>query len=184
MKSDTMKLRAILGTFLITAFVVTVAFFELDWIRIESLWFVFPFATIRISTVITAVWGFSLVLFLSKTKIWKSVYYSLLAVIFSMGLYEIVWYYSAAALRGYDLRVFQFAALFGWVLLGIREVFHKRPPRISVVLYGVYAVSMIIWIGTGFQSNDLGNSTFSTSGEVLNIISKFALTTAYSLHIA
>ncbi len=184
MKSNIKALEAVLCTFLITAFVVAVSFIEPSWIKIDRIWFVSPFVGIRISTVITAILGFSLVLFLSKRKIWKSVYYSLLAVIFSMASYETVWYYSAAALRGYDLRIWEFAALFGWVLLGIREVLHKRPPKISTALYVVYAVSMIIWIATGLHSNDLGNTTFSTTGEALNILSKFALTTAYALHIA
>ena len=81
------------------------------------------------------------------------------------------------------MRIFQFAALFGWVLLGIREVFTKRPSKLSTVFYGVFAISMVIWIGTGFQFNDLGNSSFSVSGEILNVVSKAALFIAYALHI-
>jgi len=78
----------------------------------------------------------------------------------------------------------QFAALFGWVLLGIREVYRKRPPKISVVLYGILAISFFIWIGTGFRFNDLGNPSFSIPGEILNIISKTSLFFAFAFHIS
>lgn len=164
---------------LVTLFVMV----ETKWVKIESLWFVFPFSEIRISTVVTAIACFALVLFLQRKNTLKSIYYALLTVIFSMGLFEIVWYYSAAAFRGWDLRIFQFAALFGWVLLGIREVYQKRPSKLSTVLYVVFAVSVLMWIGTGFGFNDLGNSSFSVSGEILNVVSKAALFIAYALHI-
>jgi hypothetical protein len=75
-------------------------------IKIEKIWFVFPIMTIRISTVITAMFSFMLVLFLKRNKSYKAFYYASLAVIFSMGLYEIVWYYIAAGIRGYEMRIF------------------------------------------------------------------------------
>ncbi len=56
---------------------------------------------------------FVLVLFLQRENTLKSIYYALLAVIFSLGLFEILWYYTAAAFRGGNLEIFQFAALFG-----------------------------------------------------------------------
>lgn len=164
---------------LVTLFVMV----ETKWVKIESLWFVFPFSGIRISTVVTAIACFALVLFLQRKNTLKSIYYALLTVIFSMGLFEIVWYYSAAAFGGWDLRIFQFAALFGWVLLGIREVYQKRPSKVSTGFYVVFAVSVLMWIGTGFGFNDLGNSSFSVSGEILNVVSKAALFIAYALHI-
>ena len=153
------------------------------WVKIDNIWFIFPLFEIRISTVVTAIACFALVLSLQRRNTLKSVYYASLAVIFSMGLYEIVWYYTAAAFRGWDLRIFQFAALFGWVLLGIREVFRKRPSKLSRVLYGVFVISILIWIGMGFQFNYVGNSSFSISGEILNVVSKAALFIAFALHI-
>jgi hypothetical protein len=100
-----------------------------------------------------------------------------------MGLFEILWYYSAAAYRGWDLRIFQFAALAGWVLLGIREVFHTHPPKVSIVLYSIFVIALTIWLAIGFPFNDLGNSSFSVSGEILNELSKTALFFAYTFHI-
>jgi hypothetical protein len=61
-----------------------------------------------------------------------------------MGLFEIFWFYSAATLIGWDLRSLQFAALFGWVLLGIREVYNKRPPKLSILFYLAFIVSMTV----------------------------------------
>jgi len=152
-------------------------------IKIESLWFIFPFMTIRISTVITAIFSFVIVLFLQQKTTYKTFYYALLAAIFSMALYEIVWYYIAVGFRGYEPRIFQFAALLGWVLLGVREVISKRPSRLSTGLYGVFLISMLLWVSSGFEFNDSGNSSFSISGELLNVVSKAALAFAYALHI-
>ena len=151
--------------------------------KIESLWFVFSLAEIRISTLIVAIVCFAFVLFLQRRNTLKSLYYAFLAVIVPMALFEIIWYYSAAAFNGYDLRIMQFAALFGWVLLGISAVFHTRPQRISLVLYGIFVISFAIWLGTGFKFNYPGSSSFSFFGEVLNVVSKTALFLAYAFHI-
>jgi hypothetical protein len=151
--------------------------------KIESLWFIFPLSGIRVSTVVTAIACFAIVLFFQRRSTLKSVYYALLAVIVPMALFEIMWYYSAAAFRGWDLRIMQFAALFGWVLLGISVIFRYRPPKISILLYGIFAISFAIWLGTGFTFNDIGNSSFSASAEVLNVVSKGALFFAYAFHI-
>jgi hypothetical protein len=168
----------------VLAVVVTlVVMVETNWAKIEDLWLIFPLSGIRISTVVTAISCFALVLFLQRGNTLKSIYYASLAVIFSMGLFEIIWYFTAAAFRGWDLRIFEFAALSGWVFLGIREVYKKRSSKLSTMLYGVFVVSMVIWIGTGFQFNDAGNPSFSVSGEILNVISKAALFIAYALHI-
>jgi hypothetical protein len=151
--------------------------------KIEKLWFIFPLSGIRISTLAAGIACFAIVLFLQRRNTLKSVYYALLAVIVPMALFEIMWYYSAAAFNGWDLRVMQFAALFGWVLLGINTVFRKRPPRISLILYGIFAISFAIWLGTGFKFNYLESPTFSFSAEVFNVLSKTALLFAYAIHI-
>ncbi len=154
-----------------------------DFVKIEKYDFVFPLSAIRVSTVITAIASFGIVLFLQRRNTLKSIYFASLTVIFSLGLYEIVWWYTGVGLRGFDLRIFPFAALFGWVFLGIREVFRKPVPKFSILLYGVFAVSMVIWIGIGFPFNYLGDPSFSISGEILNVVSKAALFIAYALHI-
>ena len=46
-----------------------------------------------------------------------------------------------------------------------------------------FAISFAIWLGTGFTFNDLGNSSFSVLGEVLNVVSKGSLFFAYAIHI-
>lgn len=151
--------------------------------KIESLWFVFPLSGIRISTLITSIICFAIVLFLQRRNMLKSIYYAILAVIVPMALFEILWYYSAALLNGWDLKIMQFAALFGWVLLGIREVYRKRPLRISILLYALFVFSFVTWLGTGFKFNDLSNPSFSLSAEVLNVVSKCALFFAFAFHI-
>jgi uncharacterized protein with PQ loop repeat len=151
--------------------------------RTESIWFIFPLSGIRVSTVATAIACFAIVLFLQRRNTLKSVYYALLAVIFPLALFEIMWYYSAAAFRGWDLRITEFAALFGWVLLGINAIIHKSPSRISILLYGIFAFSFAIWLATGFVFNDLSNSLFFVSAEILNVVSKGALFFAYAFHI-
>ncbi len=168
----------VISVLIILAFVVLTGF-----AKAESLWFVFPLFEIRISTVATAVSCFAIVLFLQRRHTLKSIYYALLAVIFPMALFEIIFYYSGAPLMGWDLRIFEFAALFGWVLLGIREVLYKRPPKISIILYGVFVFSFAIWLGTGLDFNGAGYSSFSTIGEILNVISKSALFFAYAVQI-
>lgn len=151
--------------------------------KIESLWFVFPLSGIRVSTVVTSISCFAIVLFLQRGNTLKSIYYAFLAIIVPMATFEIMWYYSAAAFRGWDLRIMQFAALFGWVALGISAVFHKRPPRISTILYGIFAISFAIWLGTGFTFNDLSNPSFSLSAEFFNVVSKGTLFFAYAFHV-
>jgi hypothetical protein len=151
--------------------------------KIESYWFVFPLSGIRVSTVATAIACFAIVLFLQIRYTFKSVYNAFLAVIFPLALFEIMWYYSAAAFRGWDLRIMEFAALFGWVLLGIIAVIRKTPSKTSILLYGIFVSSFAIWLATGFAFNDLGNSSFSISAEILNIVSKGALFFAYAFHI-
>jgi hypothetical protein len=177
--------QEILKSILIVATVLTIIAFIVatGFAKIESLWFIFPLSGIRISTLIVAIACFAFVLFLQRRNTLKSLYYALLAVIVPMALFEIIWYYSAAAFNGYDLRIMQFAALFGWVLLGISAVFHTRPQRISLVLYGIFAISFAIWLGTGFKYNDTGSPSFSFLGEVLNVGSKTALFLAYAFHI-
>ncbi len=152
-------------------------------VRIENLWLIFPLSGIRVSTVATALVCFVIVLFMQRRNTLKSLYYALLAVIVPMALFEIIWWYSAVAFNGYDLRILQFAALFGWILLGISAVFHKLLPRISIVLYGIFAISFPLWIGTGFKFNYLGSPSFSFFGEVFNLVSKTALFLAYAFHI-
>lgn len=167
-------------------FSMVVSFFGMlltNIIRIESLWVIFPFMTMRISTMVTTILSFVLVLFLQQKTRYKLFYYAVIAVFFSMSLYEFVWYYIAAGFRGWNLRIFPFAALLGWVFLGIREVVSKRPSRLSMLLYTVFVISMLLWAGTGFEFNDLGNPSFSISGEILNVTSKAALAIAYALHI-
>ena len=177
-------LQIVKPALIVLAVVITlVIMVEIGWAKIDDLWVIFPASGIRISTVVTAISCFALVLFLQRANTLKSVYYASLAVVFSMGLFEIIWYFTAAAFRGWDLRVFEFAALSGWVFLGIREVYRKRPSKLSTALYGVFAVTMIIWIGTGFQFNDAGNPSFSISAEILNVLSKATLFIAYALHI-
>jgi len=151
--------------------------------KVESLWFVFPLSGIRISTLITAIICFAFVLLLQRRNTLKSIYYAILTVIVPMALFEILWYYSAALLNGWDLRIMQFAALFGWVLLGIREVYRKRPSRISILFYALFGFSFVIWLGTGFKFNDLGNPSFSLAAEIINVVSKGALFFAFALHI-
>jgi hypothetical protein len=152
-------------------------------VTVDGIWFVCPIANIRVSTLVTAVFCFTLVLFLQGKLLWKPLYYALLAVIFFLGLYEIVWYYLAAYSFGYELRIFQFAALSGWVLLCLKEVYPKKPPKISIVLYGLFVVTMVLWVATGFEVNNLGEAQFSVTGEVFNAASKVALALAYAVHI-
>jgi hypothetical protein len=151
--------------------------------KINSLWFVFPLSGIRISTAATAISCFAVVLFFQRRSTLKSLYYALLAVIVPMAAFEILWYYSAAAFRGWDLNIMQFGALFGWVLLGIAVIFHRKPPRISLLLYGLFVVTFAIWVATGFAFNDLGDSSFSVSAEFFNVVSKGALFFAYAFHV-
>ena len=151
--------------------------------KIESFWFIFPFSGIRISTLTAALVCFTVVLFLQKKHTWKSIYYAFLAFIVPMALFEVFWYYSAALLNHWDWRIMQFVALFGWILLGIREVYRTRPPRISLLFYAFFIFSFAIWLGTGFKFNDLNSQSFSLSAEALNVFSKTALFFAFALHI-
>jgi hypothetical protein len=156
-----------------------------NFAKVEGLWFVFPYVgAVRISTVVTALACFMLVLFLTRKNGLKSVYYASLAVVFSMGLYELVWWNSAVVLANWEPRNWAFAALLGWVFLGVREVFRTRPPTISIALYGTYVVSMITWIGLGFKFSVFGTSTYNFAGETFNLISKLSLPIAYAFHIA
>jgi hypothetical protein len=84
-------------------------------------------------------------------------------------------------LAGYEPRIFEFAALFGWVLLSIRKVYHKRPPRVSMALYGASVVSIILWVATGFEVNFTQRPDIHILGEVFSVMSKTAL--AFALHI-
>jgi hypothetical protein len=67
------------------------------------------------------------------------------------------------------------------VLLGIREVYHKRPPRVSMALYGASVVSIILYVATGFEVNFTQHPDIHILGEVFNVMSKTAL--AFALHI-
>ncbi len=185
LKELTQKQREIVKPVLIVGAVLIVLalMVSVGFAKIESLWFIFPLSGIRVSTLTAVIACFALVLFLQRRNTLKSVYYAVLAVIVPMALFEIMWYYSAAAFNGWDLRIMQFAALFGWVLLGIVTVYHKRPPKISIILYGIFVISFAIWLGTGFKFNDLGSPSFSLSAEVLNVVSKTALLFAYAIHI-
>ena len=176
----------------ITAFVLVVGlsvlalfvFFSYK-IKVEGLWFVFPnLGSIRVSTVVVAVICFLLVLILTRKNGLKSVYYAALAVIFSIGLYELVWYNTAVILNGWEQRNWEFVALLGWVFLGAREVFRTKPPKISFALYAVFVGSMIIWVSLGFKFNVPGATSYDFVGESLNVISKFSLPIAYAFHIA
>ncbi len=168
---------------LVVSFVV-LAFLS-SQVKVEGLWFVFPFSnSIRISTVATAVACFMLVLFLTRKKGLKSIYYASLAVIFSLALYELVWFNLAVLLNGWGPRIWEFLALLGWVFLGLREVFRTKPPRISIVLYSIFVASMIVWLGFGFKFNVPGTTSYDFLGEALNVVSKVSLPIGYAFHIA
>jgi hypothetical protein len=153
-------------------------------IKIEGLWFIFPYInSIRVSTVTTAVACFMLVLFLTRKKGFKSLYYASLAVIFSTGLYEVVWFNLGVLLYGWGPRILEFSALLGWVFLGLREVFRTKPPRISIALYSIYVGSMIAWVTLGFKFNVSGTTNYDFIGETLNVVSKFSLPISYAFHI-
>ena len=186
MKELKQKLKETVKPVLIIAAVllVLVVMVAIGFARIESLWFIFPLSGIRVSTVAAAIACFAFVLFLQRQNTLKSVYYAFLAVIVPMALFEIIWYYSAAAYRGWDLKIMEFGALFGWVLLGIITVIRIKPPKISIFLYGIFAFSFAMWLASGFAFNDLGNSSFSVSAEILNILSKSTLFFGYAFHIA
>jgi hypothetical protein len=177
--SDLIKTTLILA-FLLIALAVMLA---TGWVKIENLWFIFPFSGIRISTLVAAIACFALVLFLQRKNTVKSVYYAFLSVVFALGLYEILWFYSAAAYRAWDLRIFQFAALAGWVLLGVREVYRTRPPRISILFYILFMVSFAVWLAIGLPFNISNGESFSVPGEILNELSKTALFFAFGFHI-
>jgi hypothetical protein len=151
--------------------------------NVESLWFDLSLSGIRISTLASAFVCFGLVLFMQRRSTLKSVYYAVLAVIVPMAAFEIMWYYSAMAFRGWDPKIMQFAALFGWVLLGIAAVIHTKPSKTSLLFYAAFVVVFAVWIATGFHFNDLGNPTFNVSAEVFNVVSKGALFFAYAFHV-
>jgi|WetSurMetagenome_2_1015567.scaffolds.fasta_scaffold38919_4 hypothetical protein len=154
-------------------------------VKIEGLWFVFPFSnSIRVSTVVTAIACFMIVLFLTRKKGLKSIYYASLAVIFSIGLYELIWFNLAVLLGRWGPKILEFSALLGWVFLGLREVFRTKPPRISIALYSIYVASMIAWVSLGFKFNIPGTSNYDFIGETLNVVSKFTLPIGYAFHIA
>jgi len=178
-KSDLIKPTLILA-FLLIALAVMLA---IGWVKVESLWFVFPLSGIRISTLVAAIACFAFVLFLQRRNTLRSVCYASLAVIFALGLFEILWFYSAAAYRIWDLRIFQFAALAGWVLLGVREVYRARPPNVSIIFYILFAVSFTAWMAIGLPFNILNGESFSVPGEILNELSKTALFFAFGFHI-
>jgi hypothetical protein len=150
---------------------------------VNTLWIDQPPVQLRVSTAVTAALCFALVLSLQDKIRAKSVYYAFLAVIFWLGLYEIVWYYTAVPFYGYDLRLFEFAGLFGWVLLGVKEVYHTRPPKIAIALYGVFALTMGLWVAAGFRVNFLEKADINMASEAFNVVSKGALAFAFALHI-
>ncbi len=179
-KSDLIKPTLILASLLIALTVMLAT----RYAKIENLWFIFPFSGMRISTLVAAIVCFALVVFLQRKSTLKSVYYAFLAVIFALGLFEILWYYSAAAYRSWDLRIFQFAALAGWVLLGVREVYRTRPPKISILFYVLFVVSFSVWLAIGLPFNISNGESLSVPGEILNELSKTALFFAFGFHIS
>jgi hypothetical protein len=106
-----------------------------------------------------------------------------LSVIFFLGLYEIIWYQIAAHFFHYNLRIFEFMALAGWVFLCVREIYPNKPPKISLVFYALFVIIMVLWVGTGFAVNNSETPTFSISGEAFNVTSKTALAIAFAYHI-
>jgi hypothetical protein len=112
-KLKTRNMQIIVPTLIVLAILVAlIVMVQTKWVRIESLWFVFPFSGIRISTLFTAIACFALVLFLQRENTLKSIYYALLAVIFSLGLFEMVWYYTAAAFWGMEFGDFSVCCAF------------------------------------------------------------------------
>ncbi len=174
-----------LGVFLfaVTVLAVFAALLAANIISVVGIWLVFPISNLRISTFVTILFCFLLVLFMQGKIFWRPLYYAVLAVIFFLGLYEIVWYNFAVHYSGFEPRYFEFAALAGWVLLCIREVYPTKPPKLSIALYVLFAVCMVLWAETGFQVNYLGNAEFSFTGEAFNVISKAALAIAFAIHI-
>jgi hypothetical protein len=72
-------------------------------VKVEGLWFNFQVSSIRITTVATAFLSFALVLFLQGKVAPKPLYYAVLAAIFFLALYEIVWYNLAVYFLGLEL---------------------------------------------------------------------------------
>lgn len=172
-----------IGFFVLVIIVIFFVLTATGLFTFEGLWLVTSTSNIRISTVITIIFCFTLVLALQGKIFWRPLYYAILAIIFSLGLYEIVWYNMAVYYSHFDPRVFEFSALTLCVLFCIKEVYPQKPPRLSIVLYGIFIICMILWGETGFKVNYLGDANFSTTGEVFNIVSKASLAIAFAIHI-
>ena len=154
-------------------------------VKIEGLLLVFPYSnSIRASTVAIAVACFILVLFLTRKTGLKSLYYASLAVIFSIGLYEIVWFNLAVVLDGWGRRIWEFTALLGWVFFGFKRGVPNQPPQISIALYCIYVVSMIAWISLGFKFNVPRTTSYDFVAETLNVVSKVSLPIGYAFHLS
>ncbi len=185
MKRKTRDIEILRTLLIISTIIVVLLLLSVSGImKVEGIWFISPLITIRVSTVITAILCFSLVLFEQQKKLWKSLYYAGLAVIFSMGLYEFVWYNIAVVMKGLPVILFPFAALLGWVFLGVKEVYKVRPSKISIALYVVFVATMVFWVLIGLNFNYLGTSSFSWIDEFLNVVSKGAITFGYATHIS
>jgi len=171
------------GLIISAVFIIFILSYITGFTKISGIYFVFPILDMRITTGFSAIFCFSIVVFLQRRRTLASIYYAIVAVIFAMSLYEFIWFHIGVALKGYEPKIFQFVALFGWIILGIREVKNEKPPLISSVLYGVYIISMILWAATGFQINVHDDPNFTYLGEFFNIVSKTSLDFGYALHI-
>ena len=113
----------------------------------------------------------------------SSLCYGVLAVLFSMSLYESVFLFSAIAVKGWGIVIWPFLALTGWILLGLREIAFSRPPEMAMALYALYGSSMLMWIAAGFEINERQELGFSVLGEVFNVVTKAALPLGYAIHL-
>jgi hypothetical protein len=139
-------------------------------VSIEGLFVVYPFGVVRLSTVIVTAVVLAVVTWRTRRPL-----LAVLAVLGWLSAFEIAWELSRVAFRQDSLRnaLWFSLAVAGWVVAA--ELARIRPePRLA----GLFALTFVLWLATGFGLNWLGQPV-SVRDELLNEVSKTALGAAY-----
>ncbi len=148
---------------------------------VDRLWLVVGSAPIRLSTVITLVVVFGFVAWKFRAGSKGALYNALVASLFTLFLYEILFNVTGGFPPTDALPVPAIALLVLSIVLGVVQARrHFALSRLSMVLILLFVVDWVAWVLLGFPFNLQSTQPLDLGAEALNVSTKLLLPFAYA----
>ena len=149
-------------------------------IYLDRLWLVVGPAYIRLSTVITLLAVFVFVVWRFRARGWMAVYNGVVATLFTLFLYEVLFNVSGGFPPTDMLPSWGVGLLVCSMLLGLLQAKnHFVLGRLPMIILSAFAVEWFVWILVGFPFNLPSTHPFNLVAEAFNVSTKLLLPIGY-----